>query len=56
MVVDHWLKSRLYRTLVPAAARKPERELFCREMEALLETIRNEAGAAGKAPGSSRRS
>jgi hypothetical protein len=53
MVVEHWLKSRVYRTLVPGSARRTERELFCRELEALLETLRNDSGGVGKAPASS---
>ncbi len=41
VAVDHWLRSKLYETLVPVSARKMERELFKHELEALLETIRN---------------
>ncbi len=50
MVIDHWLKSRIYRTLAPDSARTPARELFCQELEALLETLRNDSGGAGKVP------
>ena len=47
-VVGHWLSARIYRTYVPASARATERELFCRDLEALLETIRNAQEAAGQ--------
>lgn len=45
-ILEHWLKSRIYRTLVPTAARKTERSLFSRDLEALLETLRNAAAEA----------
>jgi hypothetical protein len=47
-VVEHWLSSRIYETFVPASAREMERELFSRDLEALLETIRNSLAAAGR--------
>jgi len=47
-VVRHWLSARIYRTYVPGSARETERELFCRDLEALLETIRNAQDAAGQ--------
>jgi hypothetical protein len=49
IVVEHWLNARIYRTYVPGSAREMERELFCRNLEALLETIRNAPAAAGRA-------
>jgi hypothetical protein len=52
-VVDHWLRSKVYRTHVPSSARDLERELFCSDLEALLLTIKNAAGAPARA--SSRR-
>lgn len=42
-VVDHWLKTRIYRSYIPASALKPEVELFCTELELLLEVRRNDA-------------
>lgn len=56
MVVEHWLQSRIYRTLVPNSARRTERQLFCKEVEALLETLRTDSGGAGKGPTSAPRS
>jgi hypothetical protein len=47
-VLDHWLQSRIYRSHVPASARAMERELFFRDMEALLVVLRN--GCADEAP------
>lgn len=42
-IVQHWLQSGVYRSYVPAAAMKPEADLFCRDLETLLELLRNEA-------------
>jgi hypothetical protein len=42
-IVQHWLKSGIYRSYVPASAMKPETDLFCRDLETLLELLRNEA-------------
>jgi hypothetical protein len=42
-VVRHWLQSGVYRSYVPASAMKPEADLFCRDLETLLELIQNEA-------------
>lgn len=47
MVVEHMLVSRVYQTQIPAASRLAERELFCTDLEILLETIRNGLNAAG---------
>jgi hypothetical protein len=49
VVVTHWLRAKVYRTQPPASARKMERDLFARDLEALLETVRN--GLAGAEPG-----
>ena len=46
LVVDHWLRSKLYKTQVPVSARMVERELFNHELELLLQTIRNGLHAA----------
>jgi hypothetical protein len=42
-IVQHWLQSGVYRSYVPVAAMKPEMELFCRDLETLLELLRNES-------------
>jgi hypothetical protein len=49
MVVEHWLVSRVYRTFVPASAGEMERSLFCSDLGALLEMIRDEAAATAPA-------
>jgi hypothetical protein len=51
-VIEHWLSSRIYETFAPVSAREMERELFSRDLEALLDTIRNAPAGAGR--GSSR--
>src|SRR4051794_13882737 len=40
-VVSHWLRSKAYRMQVPNAAREMERALFYRNLEALLNVLRN---------------
>lgn len=42
-VAEHWLRSGVYRTYVPASAREMETELFCRDLETLLHLLKNEA-------------
>ncbi len=42
-VVDHWLQSGVYRSYVPAAAMEVEIDLFCRDLETLLQLLKNEA-------------
>jgi hypothetical protein len=54
LVVDHWLQSGIYRSFVPAAAADMEIELFCSDIEALLEVIRAESAGPQPDPGSSR--
>jgi len=46
-VVAHWLGARIYRTYVPGSAREIERGLFCSDLEALLETIKNAPAELG---------
>ena len=53
VVVEHWLRSGVFRTIAPSAARPVETELFCHDLEALLETFRHSARAGGSGPGSS---
>lgn len=49
-VVDHWIQSRAYRLQIPTAARPVEGELYCTELEALLEVMRGglDAGGSGQ--------
>jgi hypothetical protein len=42
-IVGHWLQSGVFRSYVPASAKKAETDLFCRDLETLLELLRNEA-------------
>jgi hypothetical protein len=42
-VVEHWLQAGVYRSYVPAGAIEAETDLFCRDLEILLELLRNEA-------------
>lgn len=46
-LVENWLRLAPYRNLVPARAKKPERELFLADLETLLLTLKNEFEAAG---------
>lgn len=41
VILDHWLKTRYFAQYAPAAARPMEIELFVKDLEALVETIRN---------------
>jgi len=41
-VVHHWLHSGVYRSYVPATAREAEAELFYRDLETLLQLIKND--------------
>ncbi len=52
-VVDHWLHSRSYKTQIPSAARPAEGDLYCSELEALLELMQNDRSAGGSGQGSS---
>ena len=52
LVVVNWLKLKVYRAQMPDSARKMEQALFCRDLEALLETIRNAPGDGETSPGS----
>lgn len=53
LVVNHWLRTKLHRLQVPGSARTMERELFYRDLEALLETLRNGQRAVARGPESS---
>ena len=54
LVVEHLLSSRVYRSQMPASARRMEQQLFCADLEALLETIKSGLNGDGSAPASSR--
>jgi hypothetical protein len=54
-VLTHWFRSKTYGSQVPSATREMERELFLKDLEALVETIRNARGGAAEGPWSSRR-
>ena len=42
-IVEHWLHSRVYRSYVPASALSAETDLFCHDLEMLLQLRRNDA-------------
>lgn len=50
VVIRHWFASGVYRSLIPHTARKMQRELFCRDLDALVETISNGLDAGAPAP------
>jgi hypothetical protein len=52
-VVEHWLHSGIYRTIAPSGARPLENELFCQDLEALLETFKLSKRPGGSDPKSS---
>jgi hypothetical protein len=45
-IVETWLRGTPYRTLPPLQAKPAERDLFRHDLEALLEIIKNDPGAA----------
>jgi hypothetical protein len=52
-VAENWLKSGVYRTMVASAARQVESELYCRDLEALLELVKISRRPAESGPASS---
>jgi len=46
-IVESWIQSESYLTLVPASIHGAERELFVSDMRALLEILKNVTGAVG---------
>lgn len=54
VVVNYLLDSRAYTSQAPASALEMEQELFCTDLEALLETLRNAMGETESDRGSSR--
>jgi hypothetical protein len=52
IVVGHWLRSEHYRAQIPDSARPMEIELFHRDLEALLQILRNAGPAEPPGPGS----
>jgi hypothetical protein len=55
IVLSHWFRSKAYSAQVPSATREVERELFVKDLEALIETIRNGWHGDADAPASSPR-
>jgi hypothetical protein len=53
VVLDHLISARAYRALLPAAARQMEVELFSRDLEALLQILRNGLSEEATSPRSS---
>jgi hypothetical protein len=53
VVLEHWMRA--YRSLIPDGMRKPEVELFSRDLDALLEIVRDGLSEVGTSPGSSPR-
>lgn len=58
-LIGHWLHSKIYRSYVPASSGKPETDVFCHDLEMLLELLRNSSlrrptssGADGRVRGS----
>lgn len=52
IVVGHWLRSEQYRAQIPDSARPMESEFFYRDLEALLQVLRNAADAEPPGRGS----
>jgi hypothetical protein len=52
-VLEYWLRSRAYRNQPPASARTADRQLFYRNLEALLVVLKYASADAGPAQGSS---
>jgi len=50
-VIGYWLRSGHLRNLLPESSRRSERELFERDMEALLEVFRNDPELLRRIPG-----
>jgi hypothetical protein len=49
-LVENWLRIAPYRNLPPAEARLEERELFCADLETLLQLLRNELSGGAPNP------
>ncbi len=41
--VEYWIRSGIYRSYVPASAMDPEVDLFCRDLETLLNLLKRDA-------------
>jgi hypothetical protein len=52
-ILKTWVKLAPYRNLVPASAKKVERQLYVADLTAILGLLRNEIGAAGRDRGAS---
>jgi hypothetical protein len=51
VLVENWLQIAPYRNLPPAEARFEERELFCADLETLLQLLKDERTGAARNPG-----
>lgn len=51
-VVEHWLKSGVYRGYIPSSALVMETDLFCADFKILLELFRNDSTQRPRHPGS----
>ncbi len=49
-IVETWIRLAPYRSLVPSAAREVERQLYEADLEAILELLKAECGAASPDP------
>jgi hypothetical protein len=49
-VVDAWLRLTPYRHLIPAPARRAERQLYLSDLETLLKLLKNEYGVSSPDP------
>lgn len=54
-VLNHWYRSKSYSQHIPSTAREMERELFVKDLDALIDTIRNGWREDTAGPASSRR-
>ena len=54
VVLDYWLRTKVFTGYAPSVARPMERELFAKDLEALLEIVRNGLPADSQDPASSR--
>jgi hypothetical protein len=54
-VLSYWSRSKAYSSYAPSTARDMERELFVKDLEALIETLRNGWPGGADVPGSSPR-
>jgi hypothetical protein len=49
-ILETWIRLQPYRSLVPAAAREVERQLYMTDLETILELLKNEYGVVSPDP------